>query len=109
MEPSSKRREDYRKHQSSLNLHRNHVFASPAQKMTGNVIARICGIVAVLCLSCGLAWAAHMYFALHSAIDGQDGNTATSARIRDLRDVMTRVILIQLFWRRLIQVKIRQQ
>ncbi|WP_278951441.1 LCP family protein [Lactobacillus apis] len=92
MEPSSKRREDYRKHQSSLNLHRNHVFASPAQKMTGNVIARICGIVAVLCLSCGLAWAAHMYFALHSAIDGQDGNTATSARIANRQPISVLIL-----------------
>lgn len=87
MEPNSKRREDYRKRRSSLNLHRNHVLAAPTGALKGNIFARICGIVLVLCISCGLAWAAHMYFALHSAIDGQGGNSATSVRIANRQPI----------------------
>ncbi|QYN57354.1 LytR family transcriptional regulator [Lactobacillus panisapium] len=87
MEPNSKRREDYRKKRSSLNLHRNHVLAAPTGALKGNLFARVCGIVIVLCVSCGLAWAAHMYFALHSAIDGQSGNSATSALIAQRKPI----------------------
>lgn len=87
MEPNSKRREDYRKKHSSLNLHRNHVLAAPTGALKGNLFARVCGIVLVLCVSCGLAWAAHMYFALHSAIDGQSGNSATSALIAQRKPI----------------------
>lgn len=87
MEPNSKRREDYRKKRSSLNLHRNHVLAAPTGALKGNLFARVCGIVLVLCVSCGLAWAAHMYFALHSAIDGQSGNSATSALIAQRKPI----------------------
>ena len=78
MDPNSKRREDYHKGHSSLNLHRNHALAEPTKAFKGSVFARICGIVAVFCVCLGLAWAAHMYFALHSAIDGDSGNYATS-------------------------------
>lgn len=87
MDPKSKRREDYRKehssHQatSSLSLSRNHAIAAPASELKGSVLARFCGIVVVLLVCGGIAWAAHMYFALHSAIDGQSGNSATSVRI----------------------------
>lgn len=87
MEPNSKRREDYRQKHSSLNLHRNHVLAAPTKAQKGNLFARVCGIVLVLCISCGLAWAAHMYFALHSAIDGQGGNSATSALIAQRKPI----------------------
>lgn len=87
MEPNSKRREDYHKRNPSLNLHRNHVLATPTGALKGNLFARICGIVLVLCVSCGLAWAAHMYFALHSAIDGQGGNSATSVRIANRQPI----------------------
>lgn len=87
MEPNSKRREDYRKKRSSLNLHRNHVLAAPTGAPKGNLFARVCGIVLILCVSCGLAWAAHMYFALHSAIDGQSGNSATSALIAQRKPI----------------------
>lgn len=87
MDPKSKRREDYRKehssHQatSSLSLNRNHAIAAPASELKGSVLARFCGIVVILLVCGGIAWAAHMYFALHSAIDGQSGNSATSVRI----------------------------
>ncbi|MDF7671891.1 LCP family protein [Lactobacillus sp. ESL0701] len=91
MNPNSKRREDYH-HRSSLNLHRNHAFAAPAAALKGNAFMRIVGIVMVLCVSCGLAWAAHMYFSLHSAIDGQDGNTATSARIANKQPISVLIL-----------------
>lgn len=81
MDPNSKRREDYRKKRSSLNIQRNHVLASPTSMRHGNSFARLCGVAVVVFVSLGLAWAAHMYFALHSAIDGDGGDTATSARI----------------------------
>ncbi|WEV50916.1 LCP family protein [Lactobacillus sp. ESL0731] len=91
MNPNSKRREDYRR-RSSLKLHRNHAFAAPAATLTGNAFMRIVGIVAVLCVSCGLAWAAHMYFSLHSAIDGPGGNTATSARIANKQPISVLIL-----------------
>ena len=82
MDPHSKRREDYRKQRSSLNLKRNHAFVGKAPKSSGNIVARIIGIIAVLAICFSGAWAAHVYFTLHSAIDGKSGsNTATSAKI----------------------------
>lgn len=92
MKPNSKRREDYRRTHSSLNLHRNHVLAAPTKAFEGNVFARICGIVAVLCVSCGLAWAAHMYFAFHNAIDGDGSNYATSARIANKQPISALIL-----------------
>ncbi|WEV70703.1 LCP family protein [Lactobacillus sp. ESL0785] len=92
MNPDSKRRETYRRKRSSANLHRNHAFAAPAAALKGNVFARICGIVAVLCVSFGLAWAAHMYFALHSALDGEGGNFATSARIANKEPISVLIL-----------------
>ncbi|WP_317637291.1 LCP family protein [Lactobacillus xylocopicola] len=87
MNSNSKRREDYRQARRSLNLHRNHAWAAPAAALTGNPISRICGIVAVMCVCFGLAWAAHLYFALHSAIDGENGNSATSVRIANKQPI----------------------
>lgn len=92
MNRNSKRREDYRQTHSSLNLHRNHALAAPTGALKGNVIARICGIVATVCVCFGLAWAAHMYFALHSAIDGEGGNSATSARIANRQPISVLIL-----------------
>ena len=92
MNPNSKRREDYHKKHSSLNLHRNIALAEPAKAFKGSVFARICGIAAVLCVSFGLAWVAHMYFALHSAIDGEGGNYATSARIANRQPISVLIL-----------------
>ncbi|MBA1392369.1 LytR family transcriptional regulator [Lactobacillus sp. XV13L] len=92
MNPSSKRREDYHQRHPSLNLHRNHVLAAPARTFKGNFFARICGIVATLCVCLGVAWAAHMYFSLHYAIDGQNGNSATSARIANRQPISVLIL-----------------
>lgn len=85
MDPNSKRREDYRtRRRSSLNLRRNRVFAaSEANFKPGNRMARLFGVIAILAVSFGLAWAAHMYFAVHNAINsaGGNNNSATSAKI----------------------------
>ncbi|RMC48056.1 LCP family protein [Lactobacillus sp. ESL0225] len=87
MNPNSKRREDYRRRRASTNLYRNQVFAKPKVTNKGNIFARICGIIAVFGICCSLAWAAHMYFTLHSAIDGESGNSATSARIANKQPI----------------------
>ncbi|MCT6892330.1 MAG: LCP family protein, partial [Lactobacillus sp.] len=92
MNPNSKRREDYRKKHFSLNLHRNIALAEPAKAFKGSVFARICGIVTVLCVCFGLAWIAHMYFALHSAIDGNGSNYATSARIANRQPISVLIL-----------------
>lgn len=68
MNSNSKRREDYHKKRSSLNLHRNLALAAPSKVFKGSVCARIVGILLVLCVSFGLAWVAHMYFALHLSL-----------------------------------------
>lgn len=82
MDQNSKRREDLRKH-STLNLHRNHALAADsAAAKPGNIFARFIGLVALLVVCFGVAWAAHMYFSIHSAVDGKNnGNVATSAKI----------------------------
>ncbi|MFR1978318.1 MAG: LytR family transcriptional regulator, partial [Lactobacillus acidophilus] len=60
MDPNSKRREDYRKH-SSLNLHRNHALAADSSSFkAGNMFARFIGVIALLTVCFGVAWAAHM-------------------------------------------------
>lgn len=84
MEQEPKRREDYRAKHSSLNLHRNRVFAADAASFTGgNMFARFFGVVVLAAVCFGVAWAAHMYFTIHSAIDnnGGSGVTASSAQI----------------------------
>lgn len=83
MDQTPKRREEYRNRRSSLNLRRNRIFAaSEANVKPGNMVARIIGLVAILAVGFSVAWAAHMYFSIHSAIDGNNGNNAaTSAKI----------------------------
>lgn len=83
MDQNPKRREDYRARRSSLNLHRNRAFAADAPALKpGNFLARLVGVVALLAVCFGVAWAAHMYFTVHSVIDSKNGgNTATSAKI----------------------------
>lgn len=90
MDPNSKRREDYRRNNSSLNLKQNGAFAAnkAPKKPKGHIVARIIGIVAVLAVCFAGAWAAHLYFTLHSAIDGQSGNnSATSAKIANRQPI----------------------
>ncbi|KRM38457.1 transcriptional regulator [Lactobacillus hamsteri DSM 5661 = JCM 6256] len=65
-------------------MHRNRVFAaSETNFKPGNTAARLFGVIAILAVSFGLAWAAHMYFAVHNAINsaGGNNNSATSAKI----------------------------
>ncbi|WEV41201.1 LCP family protein [Lactobacillus sp. ESL0681] len=92
MDQNSKRREDYHKKFSTTSLHRNHIFAAPAQALKSGILLRIVGIIGILCVCFGLAFAAHMYFALHTAIDGNGNNSATSARIANKEPISVLVL-----------------
>lgn len=83
MDPNSKRREEYRAKHSSLNLHRNRSLAADATALkSGNMFARFIGVAFLLVICFGVAWAAHMYFMVHSAIDSKGGgNIANSVKI----------------------------
>ncbi|WP_297950656.1 LCP family protein [uncultured Lactobacillus sp.] len=94
MDQNPKRREDYRARRSSLNLHRNRAFAVDASALKpGNFLARLVGVVALLAVCFGVAWTAHMYFTVHSVIDGKNGgNTATSAKIANRQPISILVL-----------------
>lgn len=93
MDQHSKRREDYRAKHSSLNLTRNRALVAPEHVVSkGHRIARIVGILALLLVSFGVAWGAHLYFSLHSAVDGPGGNKATSARIANNQPISILVL-----------------
>lgn len=94
MEKNPKRREEYRAQHSSLNLHRNRVFAASAASFSGgNMLARFIGIVALAAVCFGVAWAAHIYFTVHSAIDNNgNGPTATSAKISQRQPISVLVL-----------------
>lgn len=83
MDSNSKRREEYRAKHSSLNLHRNRSLAADATALkSGNMVARFIGVAFLLVICFGVAWAAHMYFTVHSAIDNKGGgNIANSVKI----------------------------
>ncbi|CCI84315.1 transcriptional regulator [Lactobacillus pasteurii DSM 23907 = CRBIP 24.76] len=84
MEQHPKRREYQQQHhlRSSASLSRNQAFAlADGVKAPQNLVARIIALTAVLAVSFAVAWAAHLYFAIHSGIDQVSGHTATSARI----------------------------
>ncbi len=93
MDPNSKRREDYRKH-SSLNLHRNHALAADSSSFkAGNMFVRFIGVITLLTVCFGVAWAAHMYFTINSAVDGKNnGNVATSAKISTRQPVSVLIL-----------------
>lgn len=90
----SKKREYYRVKKLSLNLKRNHAFAAPvSKKAVHNVLGRILGIITVLTVSFGVAWAVHLYFAIHSAINNASGsNSATSARLVNRRPISVLIL-----------------
>lgn len=94
MDQNPKTREEYRARHSSLNLHRNRVFAADNSALkAGNMFARFIGIIALVTVCFGVAWAAHMYFTIHSAIDGKNGgNTATSAKIANRQPISVLVL-----------------
>ncbi len=94
MDQNPKRREDYRARRSSLNLHRNRAFAADASALIpGNFLARLVGVVVLLAVCFGVAWTAHMYFTVHSVIDGKNGgNTATSAKIANRQPISILVL-----------------
>ncbi|MDF7638273.1 LCP family protein [Lactobacillus sp. ESL0791] len=93
MDQKSKRREDYRRHRYASRLKRNQVLAgSVGMLKSGNGFARIIGIAIVLAACCGLAWAAHMYFTIHTAIDGNGGNEATSALIAQKKPISVLIL-----------------
>ncbi len=94
MDQNPKRREGYRAHRSSLNLHRNRALAADASALkSGNFFARLIGVAVLLTACFGMAWAAHMYFTVHSVIDGKNGgNTATSAKIANKQPISILVL-----------------
>ena len=94
MDQNPKRREDYRAHRSSLNLHRNRALVADASALkSGNFFARLIGVAVLLTACFGMAWAAHMYFTVHSVIDGKNGgNTATSAKIANRQPISILVL-----------------
>ncbi len=55
--------------------------------------ARLIGVAVLLTACFGMAWAAHMYFTVHSVIDGKNGgNTATSAKIANRQPISILVL-----------------
>lgn len=92
MDPHSRRREDYRAERSSLNLKRNEAFASAKNVSRSHFWAKTIGLLAILLISFGAAWAARMYFSLHSAVDGPTGNGATSVRIANRQPISVLVL-----------------
>ena len=94
MEPNSKRREEYRAKHSSLNLHHNRAFAADESSYKpGNMFARFIGLIALVAVCFGVAWAAHMYFTIHSAVDGKNGSgLATSAKITNRQPISVLIL-----------------
>lgn len=95
MDQHSRRREDYRANHSSLNLTRNQAFAVENKAIpNGLTTKRIIGIIAVLLVSFGVAWAAHMYFTIHSAFNNMAGNNnpATSAKIANRQPISVLIL-----------------
>lgn len=94
MDPNSKRREGYRNKSTALNLHRNHAIAADSSSYKpGNMFARFIGLVALVAVCLGVAWAAHMYFTIHSAIDGKSGGPiANSAKIVNKQPISVLVL-----------------
>ena len=94
MDQNPKRREEYRARHSSLNLHRNRAFAADSSALkSGNMFARFIGVVALVVVCFGVAWAAHMYFAIHSAVDGkEDSNVPASAKIANRQPISILVL-----------------
>lgn len=94
MGQNPKRREEYRARQSSLNLHRNRAFAAESTVYkSGNMFARFIGVVALVVICFGVAWAAHMYFTIHSAVDGKgDSNVPASAKIANRQPISVLVL-----------------
>lgn len=94
MEPNSKRREEYRAKHSSLNLHHNRALAADKSSYKpGNMFARFIGLIALVAVCFGVAWAAHMYFTIHSAVDGRNGGgLATSAKITNRQPISVLIL-----------------
>lgn len=95
MDQHPRRREDYRTEHSSLNLTRNQAFAVENKAIPNGLTAkRIIGIIAVLLVSFGVAWAAHMYFTIHSAFNNMAGNNnpATSAKIANREPISVLIL-----------------
>lgn len=94
MDQNPKRREEYRARHSSLNLHRNRAFtAESTVYKSGNMFARFIGVVALVVICFGVAWAAHMYFTIHSAVDGKsDSNVPASAKIANRQPISVLVL-----------------
>lgn len=93
MDQHPKRREDFRHHKSSLNLSRNRIFAASEKAATKLSVKKIIGFVAIVAVCIGVSWAAHMYFTIHSAIDGASGNnSATSARIASKQPISVLIL-----------------
>lgn len=94
MDPTSEHRKDYRNKKSSLNLHRNYAIAADQSSYKpGNMFARFFGLIALVAVCLGVAWAAHMYFTIHRAIDGKGGsNIPASARIANRQPISILVL-----------------
>lgn len=94
MDPNSKRQEDYRNKSTALNLHRNHAIAADQSSYKpGNVFARFFGLIALVAVCLGVAWAAHMYFTIHSAIDSKAGGPiASSAKIANRQPISVLIL-----------------
>ncbi len=93
MDQHSHKREEFRKERSSVNLTRNRALVAPEHVVSsGHIAARVFGIILLLVVSFGVAWAAHMYFSLHSAVDGPSGTKATSTRIANNQPISVLIL-----------------
>lgn len=94
MDQHSKRREDYRRNHSTLNLTRNQAFATNDEPVkVRNLGKRIIAIVATLLICLGVSYGAHMYFTIHSAISAMNGgNTATSPKIANRQPISVLIL-----------------
>lgn len=94
MDHTPKRREEYRAKRSSLNLTRNQSLAVPDMPvMTENWVKRLIAMIGVIVACFAVAYGAHMYFSIHSALSGGGAkNTATSAKILNKKPVSVLIL-----------------
>lgn len=87
-------REEYRRHQHIHKLTRNQAFtASPSKLKPGRPVLRVLGLIAVLAVSVSVAWAAHLYFSVHSAIDNTfQAGGKTSQKIANKQPVSVLIL-----------------
>lgn len=87
--PQSRR--EYRRHHK---LSRNNSFlADPSKLKPGNTVLRAISLAIILIVSVSVAWASHLYFSVHSAVDNAyQGNGQTSQQIANRKPISVLIL-----------------